>query len=565
MAARLADQGIGVTVVDPRWVKPWDPAVVDMARDHRLVVCVEDNGRVGGCGSTLLQLLNDEQVETPFRQHGIPQEFLDHAKRDAILERIGLTAQALARGIVEDVTALDRGADGPGRDRSPVTPVETRSTAVAAGLTEPLPTARLRLAAIAAVLALLLGLVGCGGDDGETTARSVGDDTGVSAAQARPQEQRILNQRARAVREHDLDLFLRRVDHTDEALMARQRRYFRNLVQLPLGRFGYRVTGGVGGAAHAQRWGDDVHIPQVRLAMQLQDYDAVPVQRVVGFVFSFRKGRARIVSDRTATGKRCSAGTPAPWDLTRDQRARGAGRTRRLRPRDQDSADDRDVRGARRHRRDQPRTAVRLVRTASSSTACGTRGCSRRSATCPGGAIEHLGAMTFPTYAEGGGPQVASTRMLLMPSSVDAGQPFLGRITRHELSHVAVGVRDDGAPAWVSEGLAEYLGAREVPVRDRIIPTSALTAHRPRSTAMPASKDFNDTDQEWHYALSWMACDYIAETLGEARLWELVDAMHNGGEGTSDAEQDRVLVQVLGYDGDELARRAAARIRNIYG
>ncbi len=109
VAGRLADQGIGVTVVDPRWVKPWDPAVIGLARDHRLVVCVEDNGRVGGCGSTLLQLLNDEQVATPFRQHAIPQEFFDHAKRDAILERIGLTAQALARGIVEDVTALDAG------------------------------------------------------------------------------------------------------------------------------------------------------------------------------------------------------------------------------------------------------------------------------------------------------------------------------------------------------------------------------------------------------------------------------------------------------------------------
>ena len=82
--------------------------MVGLARDHRLVVCVEDNGRVGGCGSTLLQLLTDEQVPTPFRHYGIPQEFLDHAKRDAILERIGLTAQALARGIVEDVTALDR-------------------------------------------------------------------------------------------------------------------------------------------------------------------------------------------------------------------------------------------------------------------------------------------------------------------------------------------------------------------------------------------------------------------------------------------------------------------------
>ena len=112
VAGRLADQGIGVTVVDPRWVKPWDPAVVELARDHRLVVCVEDNGRVGGCGSTLLQLLNDEQVDTPVRLHGIPQEFLDHAKRDAILERIGLTAQSLARGIVEDVTALDGDAAG---------------------------------------------------------------------------------------------------------------------------------------------------------------------------------------------------------------------------------------------------------------------------------------------------------------------------------------------------------------------------------------------------------------------------------------------------------------------
>ena len=119
VAARLADQGIGVTVVDPRWVKPWDPAVVELARDHRLVVCVEDNGRVGGCGSTLLQLLNDERVDTPFRQHGIPQEFLDHAKRDAILERIGLTAQALARGIVEDVTALDRAGRRRGPTRHP--------------------------------------------------------------------------------------------------------------------------------------------------------------------------------------------------------------------------------------------------------------------------------------------------------------------------------------------------------------------------------------------------------------------------------------------------------------
>ena len=113
---RLVAQGIGVTVVDPRWVKPVDPAIVELAREHRLVVSVEDNGEIGGCGAILLQTLNDERVHTPFRLHGIPQEFLDHAKRDAILERIGLTAQALARGIVEDITALDRGEDHPGAE-----------------------------------------------------------------------------------------------------------------------------------------------------------------------------------------------------------------------------------------------------------------------------------------------------------------------------------------------------------------------------------------------------------------------------------------------------------------
>jgi 1-deoxy-D-xylulose-5-phosphate synthase len=117
VADRLIDQGIGVTVVDPRWVKPWDQAIVDLAKEHRLVVCVEDNGIVGGAGSTLLHLLNDEEVATPVRLHGIPQEFLDHAERPSILEQIGLTAQDLARGIVEDVSALDSGDSGVGSTR----------------------------------------------------------------------------------------------------------------------------------------------------------------------------------------------------------------------------------------------------------------------------------------------------------------------------------------------------------------------------------------------------------------------------------------------------------------
>ncbi len=117
VARRLLAQGIGVTVVDPRWVKPVDPAVVELARRHRLVVSLEDNGKVGGCGAVLLQTLNEAGVTTPFRLHGIPQEFLHHAKRAAILEQIGLTAQPIALRIVEELSQAtdlpERSAESP--------------------------------------------------------------------------------------------------------------------------------------------------------------------------------------------------------------------------------------------------------------------------------------------------------------------------------------------------------------------------------------------------------------------------------------------------------------------
>lgn len=119
VADRLVAQGIGVTVVDPRWVKPVDPAIVELAREHRLVVSIEDNCETGGCGAVLLQTLNAAGVHTPFRLHGIPQEFLGHAKRAAILERIGLTPQALALGIVEDMTSLSDGRSPLDVERTP--------------------------------------------------------------------------------------------------------------------------------------------------------------------------------------------------------------------------------------------------------------------------------------------------------------------------------------------------------------------------------------------------------------------------------------------------------------
>ncbi len=95
-AQLIRAEGHGVTVVDPRWIKPIDPALVQLAADFPLVVTIEDNGRHGGVGSAYTQAVRDAGILTPIQVHGIEQEFLDHAKRDVILGRLGLTPEAIA-------------------------------------------------------------------------------------------------------------------------------------------------------------------------------------------------------------------------------------------------------------------------------------------------------------------------------------------------------------------------------------------------------------------------------------------------------------------------------------
>ena len=103
VAERLAAQGIGATVVDPRWVVPVAASVIELAREHRIVVSIEDGVRVGGIGTRIRQDLRAAGVDTAVDELGLPDEFLEHASRDEILERVGLTSQAIARGLVAQV------------------------------------------------------------------------------------------------------------------------------------------------------------------------------------------------------------------------------------------------------------------------------------------------------------------------------------------------------------------------------------------------------------------------------------------------------------------------------
>jgi 1-deoxy-D-xylulose-5-phosphate synthase len=105
VAARLADQSIGATVVDPRWVKPVPAEITALASGFSLVVTIEDNGVVGGVGAAVAQALRDAGVDVPVRTIGIPQRFLDHGSRNQLLEEIGLTAQQIGHQVIGWVAA----------------------------------------------------------------------------------------------------------------------------------------------------------------------------------------------------------------------------------------------------------------------------------------------------------------------------------------------------------------------------------------------------------------------------------------------------------------------------
>jgi hypothetical protein len=401
------------------------------------------------------------------------------------------------------------------------------------------------------------------------SACSSDDDAGALASGQSPvsvtEEQQLLDQRAAAIQDGDLSTFLKSLDAGDAALVARQRRYFANLQELPLEKLEYVVLKSDWPAGlRSPSWGSAVSIPQVRVSTQLRGFDAVPVQRVTGFAFARRQGRPVIVSELTGAGKQFPGSNPAPWDLVRIH-VRSDLDTLQLYDADtwpRASA----VSAALRAGIADVRSAVPFVWDGRAVVYVFRRPVVLNSFEgVPGGNIKHLGAMTFPMYAVPGQPAVAGIRFTLLPSSLRAGPVFLGRIIRHELTHVALGDRDDGVPVWFAEGLAEYMGARDVPQDQRRIATVAVQRARAGVRALPSSRGFNGDDQAWHYALAWMACDYIADTQGEDRLWALLDALHDGGAGTTDDKQDAVLQTVLGMDGADLARHAATRILRIYG
>ena len=100
-ASQAYREGVGVTVIDPRWVKPLPQSLVTMAQRYKSVVVIEDGIRHGGIASTVSELFRDAGLQVPIHSVGVPLEFLEHSKRDEVLQDLGITVQNVTRSIVE--------------------------------------------------------------------------------------------------------------------------------------------------------------------------------------------------------------------------------------------------------------------------------------------------------------------------------------------------------------------------------------------------------------------------------------------------------------------------------
>lgn len=381
-----------------------------------------------------------------------------------------------------------------------------------------------------AALLLLVALAGCSGDEPDPA-----PPVPVDAVRA---IERALDARARAVRRADADAFTRQVAGSP-AFRDLQQAWFGNLLQLPVARLSYAVDPG----SLVREGGTWSAVVATRL--RLEGYDAAPVVSEGRYRFRAAAGRpGRFVL--TAIEER----DPQPWDLGPVEVREGVGVLGVFDATSVGSAPELLAsveRGISAVAAEVPyawdRTAV-VYALGDSTFLAGLED-------VPGDDPQSLDAVAFPAGR--------STRIVLNPLMLVRPGPERDRLVRHELTHVAVGTRDDRAPVWLAEGLAEYVSVRPLAPQDRRVQDAAVLAARAGVADLPDDATFNDGDADEHYGISWWAMEYVADTYGDDAPWLMLDAMAAPG-----AEPAAVLRDQFGTSTEALAAQAGQLILRLY-
>ncbi|KUL37793.1 hypothetical protein ADL22_20635 [Streptomyces sp. NRRL F-4489] len=359
----------------------------------------------------------------------------------------------------------------------------------------------------APLLALLVQLTGCAPAE--------------SATDRYPGVQKMLDERAGAVRRHDTAAFLATVDPRATAFRDRQRAVLGNLAAVPLADWRYDLVST--GAFALPAGGGRRLAAQVRLRYRLSGYDTAPVTSVQYLTLTERGGRWLVSADTdgAADGK---TGTRQLWDQgpVRLVRARyglvlgGAADPDRLR----------DL--ARRVDAAVPAVSAVWKGAWARKVVVEAPDTVERMAQLMGGddPSAYGGIAAVTTGEAGAGAAAPADRVIVNPDAYEELND-LGRtvVLTHETTHVATrAVTTPATPLWLSEGFADWVAYREV--RRRPATTApelsrAVAAGGPPAR-LPADADFGFRGGAERlaeaYEGGWLACRMIAERWGEARL-----------------------------------------------
>ncbi len=98
--ALAAAEELDATVANMRFVKPIDSElIVELAREHSLLVSIEENAIIGGAGSEVARVLEEIKHSAQFIRMGLPDRFIDHGDQSLLLSEIGLDKEGIIRTV----------------------------------------------------------------------------------------------------------------------------------------------------------------------------------------------------------------------------------------------------------------------------------------------------------------------------------------------------------------------------------------------------------------------------------------------------------------------------------
>ncbi|HEY0636049.1 MAG TPA: hypothetical protein VGD67_00230 [Pseudonocardiaceae bacterium] len=361
----------------------------------------------------------------------------------------------------------------------------------------------------------------------------------------------LLDRRATALRQRDEAAFLTTIDPLASAdFVAAQRALFTNLGGVPLSEWSYRVDGSSPATPPRRADAGELWAPRTTLRYALEGVDTVPTERPMGYLYARRDGRWYLTSD-TELGPDGERTWRGPWDFGPCVAVAAPGGL---------------VVGHAGQEELLTRLAAELDAAVLAVTEVwGTEWSQQVAVIVPAG-TEELRELVGPAFAVDGIAAAAvadlvdvanhtaiGQRVVLNPTQIGRLSTAARRIVlRHEITHIAARAATvDGAPMWLLEGFADYVGYRDSGLRPREAAPDLVRVMRTRGVpdTLPADTDFTggSTDLDLAYQLGWSAALHVVELAGEdglVRLYRLVA----GGPDPTPAAVDAALLQVLGTD-----------------